>query len=198
MPSDEESSIRTYGGFYIGRYETGIADYTSLDTGANNTQYEYTGYTGGKVSIKAGQQVWNYITRDKAKKVSEELYSKTKGDSVNSRLCSSYAWDTALKFIENKFSTYPTNSTQGNYSDKSAELGKPARTGQTIAVNNIYDMGGNTWEWTTEACNDESYPCTLRGGNYVSISNTVPAAGRGGGSRSTINVDFSFRTTLYL
>ena len=141
---------------------------------------------------------WTNITRDKAKSISEELYEKAKGDSVNSKLCSSYAWDTALKFIENKFSTYPTNSTQGNYSDKSAELGKPARTGQTTAVNNIFDMGGNTWEWTTEAYREESNPCTKRGGGYGNSSSDHPAASRTCSSRNYANDGLSFRTTLYL
>ena len=196
MPSDEESCIGTYGGFYIGRYETGIADSTSLNTSTTNTQYEYTGYTGGKAVIKPNQQVWNYITRDKAKKVSEDLYKKSNGYSVNSKLCSSYAWDTALKFIENKYPTYPTDSTQGNYSDKSSTLGKPAKTGQTTAVNNIYDMGGNTWEWTTET--SDRYPGTDRGGEFNNSSSSYPAAIRNSANGFDAAGHISFRTTLYL
>lgn len=105
-----------------------------------------------------------------AKQQSEALYTKAK-DNVISRLCSSYAWDTALKFIETKYESYATkgkgNNYYGNYADVSFtytaidgtaktkaasnndEDGIAVPTGQTTPVNNIYDMGGNLLELTT-------------------------------------------------
>lgn len=199
MASDEESSIKTYGGYYIGRYESGVEGYDAeVSKNNSSSSTDWTGYSNGKLVIKANQQVWNYITSDKAKGISESLYSKTKGDSVNSKLCSSYAWDTALKFIDSKNLGYSTNSTQGNYSDKSDKLGKPARTGQTTAVNNIYDMGGNTWEWTTESFKRDSAFGTFRGCGCYESSNGYPAAYRGFHNTSRATNDLSFRTTLYL
>ena len=197
MPSDEQTSVNTYGGYYIGRYESGVAGFdTEVSKTNSGNLEEWTGYTNGTLVIKANQQVWNYITRDKAKSVSEGLYKKSNGDSVNSKLCSSYAWDTALKFIETKYSTYPTNSEQGNYENK---YGSPAQTGLTTAVNNIFDMGGNTWEWTTETYfSNDSYACTTRGGYYDGSSTLYPAAYRSLNTRTVAYVYLSFRTTLYL
>ena len=80
---------------------------------------------------------------------------------VESRLCSSYAWDTTLKFIETQYVEYSTNSVQGNYS------GVLKVTGQTTHVNNIYDMGGNVWEWTTENSSSPEMKLTNRGGRFL-------------------------------
>lgn len=52
------------------------------------------------------------------------------------------------------------------------------KLGQTTAVNNIYDMGGNVWEWTTESCSDTSSPFTCRGDYYYNYFATYPAGGR--------------------
>lgn len=45
--------------------------------------------------------IYNYVNRDEAKSLAEGLYNKTE-NNITSKLCSSYAWDTALKFIETK------------------------------------------------------------------------------------------------
>ena len=115
MPSIEINSIKKYGGFYIGRYEVGIVDYdTNVITSNTNNETEWTGYSNGKAVVQKDKQVWNYITRDKAKKVAEGMYANN--NAVISRLCSSYAWDTTLKFIETKNAEYATNSEGDNYS----------------------------------------------------------------------------------
>ena len=38
---------------------------------------------------------------------------------------------------------------------------------------NIYDMAGNTFEWTTETDYVSGYPCTYRGGNSTSGYYTI-------------------------
>ena len=70
-------------------------------------------------------------------------------------------------------------------------------TGQTTAVNNIYDMGGNVWEWTTESYSNASYPYTLRGGDCSGSFANIPAGYRiyiSGGAGGSIG----FRCTLFL
>ena len=213
ISNDEERSVKEYGGFYIGRYESGVEGYDEeINTSNLSGSAEWTGYTNGKVVIQSGKQVWNYITRNQAKIESEGLYSKAKGDSVNSKLCSSYAWDTALKFIETKNSDYGTNSIEGNYYNqtfsytdlkgatqtKATNSSQLVPTGQTTAVNNIYDMGGNTWEWTTEVYGVQTTPCTLRGGYYGFNAAGYPAGARYYYSTSYVRDFISFRTILCL
>lgn len=188
----ELDSIKKYGGFYIGRYEVGIVDYdANVVTSNSNKETEWTGYSNGKAVVQRDKQVWNYITRDKAKKVAEGMYANN--EAVISRLCSSYAWDTALKFIETKNEGYATNSEGDNYSKtlKHTGMGSTPR-------NNIYDMGGNVWEWTTEVYSNQDVPCTLRGGYYNGTASVYPAGGRSFDSLTGAYDFFGFRSTLFV
>lgn len=90
---------------------------------------------------------YNNISRDEAVTIAERIY---KGKS---RLCSSYAWDTALQFIGG---TYAINSENDN-----CETDNVSKTGYH-AEKNIYDMGGNYAEWTTETYTDPSHSCVQR------------------------------------
>ena len=56
----------------------------------------WTGYANGKLTIKSNQQVWNYITQNKAADIARNMYSA----NVTSDLVNSYAWDTAIVYIE--------------------------------------------------------------------------------------------------
>jgi len=153
MPEDEKVSVSIYGGYYIGRYETGKEN--------------------GRLVVQKNKQVWSDITRDSALTQSKSLYNK-ESNNVASKLCSSYAWDTALKFMESTGSTYPTNSVGGYYEQSDA-----ITTGyDTTHPCNIYDMGGNVWEWTTEFCTITDNPCVSRGGVYYYSASYTPAAYR--------------------
>ncbi len=198
LSNDEKESIEKYGGYYIGRYETGIEGYTAVSTTSDGTT-NWTGYTDGTLKIQKGKQVWNYITRDRAKDVAEGLYTDAE-NGVVSKLCSGYAWDTALKFIETNYSTYASNTTQGNYSnteftytDLEGNVQTKANgetvlvpTGQTTPVNNIYDMGGNVYENTTETNSSSDIPETIRGGSYCDVSNGGSSAWRAATNATTV------------
>lgn len=208
ISNDEKNSISTYGGYYIARYEAGIENGTLTSTLETYSTEEGTGWTGDNIKLvsKKDAQVWNYITKKTAEDKAKTMYT----EGITSKLCSSYAWDTALKFID-KYSintSYSTNSLQGNYADKAETLGKPALTGKTQSVCNIYDMGGNVWEWTTEIFNYQNSPCTNRGGDYDCISTNNPAAFRSGSfstnakslcrfSCNFILVEYSYLTKKY-
>ncbi len=178
MPSDEITSVNQYKGYYIGRYEVGVA-----------TEYNR------ELKIQKGLTVY-CARKTEAKVLGENLYKKSE-NNVTSKLCSSYAWDTALKFIETKHSGWATNSEGGCYSLTEAPL-----TGY-YSVNNIYDMGGNFPEWTTEeAINDFRNGIDVVRGYYNKINNFIynasdcPAA-----ARYSIDLDsdtYTFRVTLYL
>ena len=66
-----------------------------------------------------------------------------------------------------------------------------------IKLQNIYDMPGNSWEWTLEKTNDTGNPCTHRGGGYVDKSTKYPANYRTVGNIN-YNLDYlGFRVVLY-
>ncbi len=168
IPENEQISVATYGGYYIGRYEAGISRGTERTEKNIEQTAEQIEDVSGKAIIQTNKNVYNYVTRDQAKELAERLYEG------KSKLCSSYGWDTALKFIETQNNTYPTNSIGGCY-----EQSEPMKTGyDTIHPCNIYDMGGNVWEWTTESYNDESNPYIKRGGAYNSTADYGSAAFR--------------------
>ena len=63
-------------------------------------------------------------------------------------------------------------------------------TGKTTSVCNIFDMGGNAWEWTTENCVFTFSPCVTRG--YYS------AGCRSWYASTYSENNISFRVALYL
>ncbi len=185
----ELDSVKQYGGFYLGRYEIGIVDYnTNVDTNNSNNEKKWTGYRNGRAVVQKNEQVWNYITRDMAVEVAEGMYGNY--DAVTSRLCSSYAWDTALQFIGGD---YAVNSEGDNYSGelkKTGEVSTPRR--------NIYDMGGNAWEWTTENYSYQDSSSTERGGFYLGSATNDPAGFRNSDSGSRVGDFIGARATLFV
>ena len=190
MPTDEIESVNANGGYYIGRYEAGDGSSTEFRTSA----------TEGTVVIKKNQIPYNWITRANAESKATEMATVQEYTTATTKLVSSYAWDTVLDFIQkansdNEHSDYATSSPEGNYSNTNYGNGL-IRTGQTTAVSNIYDMGGNLYEFTTESYYIESYPYVGRGGYFDGKFVNIPA-----GYRCDFNgvadVYFGFRTTLY-
>ena len=210
LPADEKTSVENNKGFYIGRYEAG--DQESTDSKKLRASGASTSNT---ITVKAGQAPYNYVTRTQAKSLAEGFSTKQKYTSVKSKLVSSYAWDTAIAFIQKTNSDYGRSSEEGNYKDSptftytgiaDTEKNKQTKkngtstlipTGQTTAVNNIYDMGGNVWEWTTESYSNTDYPCTSRGGVYGGNFSTLPAGYRGHSSGNA-GGSSGFRLTLFL
>ena len=208
LPEDEKTSVETNKGFYIGRYEAGDKESTEKKTLRSSIN------TSNTITIKAKQAPYNYVKRAQAKALAEGFGTKQNYKNVKTKLVSSYAWDTAIAFIQKTVSNYGSSSPQGNYKNaetftytdikgqgqtkvKGNSSGTPIPTGQTTGVCNIYDMGGNVWEWTTESCSDTNYPCTDRGGLY-----NYDFASYAAGFRHTVS-DYAydhvgFRCTLYL
>ena len=212
LPEDEKLSVEQYKGYYIGRYEAGDEESTK-----NKTLRASGESTSNKVTVKAGQAPYNYIKQTEAKRLAEEFSTEHGYTNVKSKLMSSYAWDTSIAFIEKKNSNYGSSSIQGNYKNvptfnytgiADTEKNKKTKvngtatlipTGQTSAVNNIYDMGGNVNEWTTENSSNQYGIYTLRGGGcYTNYSDFGMAAGNRIGMSDSGNEDRGFRVTLLL
>ena len=195
--SEIETSVNTYGGFYIARYEAGIEGTTE--------NYALTTKTLTNGSVKPlsqkGKGLWNSISRADSITVAKSMVNTE--DGVKSSLISGACWDTTLQWMVNSSENsakepnlgYDINSTgKGWYIDVSKD--KRHTTGY-FSVNNIYDMGGSVNEWTTENCtkNGSNY-FILRGGIYYNSSSSDPAADR---NYDGVNMDKSqsFRVVLY-
>ena len=83
------SKARSTGGYYIGRYEardgTTLTERTDLTNDAN------------QLVCSSDNYVYNYVTQPQAANLSQNMYVDT---SFTSDLVNSYAWDTALVFIQ--------------------------------------------------------------------------------------------------
>ena len=110
LPEDEKTSVETNKGYYIGRYEAGDKEAKALR--ANGAS------TSNKITVKAGQAPYNYVTRTQAKSLAEGFKTQQNySSSVTTKLVSSYAWDTAIAFIQKTNSDYGRSSEEGNYND---------------------------------------------------------------------------------
>jgi len=90
--SGESTSVKNYGGFFIGRYEAGYPDEIKEGTIVN-----FKNSATEKVPVsKAGVAAWNLVDQEIAKAASESMYN-TADSKVKSKLVDSYAWDTTCK-----------------------------------------------------------------------------------------------------
>ena len=207
LAEDEKTSVTTYKGFYIGRYEAGDKDSTEASTPTLRTS---SSSKSNKISIKAGQAPYNYVTRTQAISLAEGFKAQ-QGYKAKTKLVSSYAWDTTIVFMQKVNSDYGNSSKEGNYNNttfsytditgadqiKASGSGVLVPTGQTTPVCNIYDMGGNVFEWTTESYSNTSLPCAIRGGNFNHGFASNPAGIRNylPDSADVLN---GFRLTLFM
>ena len=204
LPEDEKTSVEKYKGFYIGRYEAEDKENTEAKTLRSSNDVTKT------VTIKAGQVPYNYVTRTQAVSLAEGFATK-QGYKAKTKLVSSYAWDTTIAFLQKVNSDYGNSSEEGNYKDttfpytditgasqtKASNSQVLVPTGQTTPVCNIYDMGGNVLEWTTESCSSTKYPYALRGGHCASGFANSPAGLRYASPDAAYN-GLGFRLTLFM
>ncbi len=147
LPNDEKASVEKHGGYYIARYEAGILQERTAK-GEPATTLPIFRKTGDTAVY-----VYNFVKYDQAKTLSENLYKKSE-DNVISKLCSNYAWDTALKFIDIQNPGWSTNSVGGD----NTTLQGPGYH----SVNNIYDIGGNVDEMVSGFYCSPEYQFILR------------------------------------
>ena len=123
------STTLANGGYYIARFEASG--------------------TASKITSKYNQTVFGDITQPNAAKAAREMYGEVKENNelvYASDLVNSYAWDTTIIFIQ----TYSTETDASSYAsqNKSTSFSKTGINNDKYC--NIWDMSGNTCEWTTE------------------------------------------------
>ena len=184
----EKASVAQYGGYYIGRYEVGRNSDTAV--------------------VKYNQTPYASITWSTAYGLAKKIITNSEATSY---LCSSYAWDTAVNFIQNNSTAknYATSieGFNGNWNpqevkDPSGKVIKPAgtsqqlNTGLTTQFCNIFDMGGNEAEFTTESNPGTYETVVLRGGGYN--GDHFPAGYRWDCNSGRAYIFYGFRATLFL
>ena len=194
------SKTNAAGGFWIGRYEARVENWTGdVVTSNSSNSPSWTGYTGGKLVEKPNAQVFNYITQNKASELSQKMYEKENDGTTaitkfESDLINSYAWDTATLFLQEFGWKNYSRQTSINTSGPNAN-GTVSDSNKDNPCN-IYDMASNCTEWTTETYSISSNPCVVRGGRY-NRSNYYTSSRRTEFTTSA-SVYRSFRPVLYI
>lgn len=184
-----KTSAINNGGYYIGRYEAGDA----VSTSKRNSSSLQT----NTMVCKSGVIVYNNITQPNAALLCREMYTN---DEFTSDLINSYAWDTAIVFVQ-------------TFDDRTDKSKKYSLQGQGIYTNfnewtgavadkicNIYNMASNITEWTTETCTNYSSSCVCRGGlngsaaaGSTTVWNTSVRV-----NRENTSISSCFRPILYI
>ncbi len=187
-------SVEENHGYYLARYEASYASGSTFGVGNDEIYYKpaskvSTANSDSSMSYTEGT-LWNFIIQGNASMACRQMYYGN--EFVESDLVNSYAWDTAIVYIQAMGNTNYANQTDGN-----GTLKNTGSTGDEVCK--IFDMGGNLLEWTTEYStyteNDIALPCTNRGCRYD--NSAYKATGRSG-NRATLNSKLnSFRILLY-
>ena len=209
-------SVYQNGGFYVGKYKTGIED---------SPKKSYTSELTQTPVIKQNAYPYNYVTCSQAQTLANSMES----GSHTSSLMFGVQWDLVLKYLETKGTAQAdlkTDSTSiGNYYDNLWEItnenSKYAPNGsrwtsgargkkesneivllstgasETFSKQGIYDIAGNVWEWTLEYTSHSNLPCAYRGGIYYGIGDNVPAAYRDYYDTTSYYGYIGFRVSLF-
>ena len=168
------STTLANGGYYIARFEASG--------------------TASKVTSKYDQTVLANITQPNAAKAAREMYGEIKENNklvYASDLVNSYAWDTAIIFIQ----TYSGKTDYASHNESKTTKAFTATGKNNDKYCNIFDMSGNASEWTTEYSTDSyiinSPPCVIRGGCY----NPANGSGHYTSYRSGSNPTSSYSNT---
>ena len=211
-------SVYQNGGFYVGKYETGVMENPRYKESSSATVMP----TDTPV-IKQNAYPYNNITCSQA----QTLASNMESGNHTSSLMFGVQWDLVLKYLETKGTAQAdltTNSTSwGNYMNNkwnitnvdskyyrkpnwtSGAYGAKGYTGVLLSTGaseefgkqGIYDLAGNVYEWTLEKTSNSGRPCAVRGGDYVTTGGRYPAANRDYYGTTGYDGNFGFRVSLF-
>lgn len=168
-------SVSSNKGYYIARYEASFG--SGEKSGVITNQKPYSIYAddskinGSAMNYEAGN-VWNFITQGDAAKVCRNMYDGNQ--YVTSDLINSYAWDTAIVYIQGC-----TGNSDYTYATKNSP----------DEICNIFNLSGRMMEWTTETSTSSEFCCIRRGYTTMDRHN----------ARATLSDnDVSFRPVMYI
>lgn len=179
-------SIKKYGGFYIGRYELGYENNQAVVRKMNINNNNINWYTSYKrcLTLKGSND------NIKTMMITGSLWDETLEWLVKSGATNSAGTALTYQLVGSNSTTFG-NYYNATFSYIAKDAEQPVET-ETKAVNtntkiptgsaeyaktnNIYDMAGNVWEWTTEAIST-GYRVE-RGGDCNNYGNGSPLAYR--------------------
>ncbi len=186
------NSVKNNGGYYLSRYEASYGSGSSVENYKPLSKVSIATRTSSSTALTEGM-LWNFVAQKDATKISRNMYKNDSNVGVESDLVNSYAWDTAIVFIQEMGNT--------NYANKESVNSTLANTG-TIGdkVCNIHDLASNCWEWSTEFSTStggsRAFPCVGRGGVFG--RNTFYTVRRIDASVIGEGDHYLFRTILYV
>lgn len=193
-------SIKKYGGFYIGRYETGGLSGTTvvrrMNTDISNQNW-YTMYEKckrldeGKNSVTTSM-IWGSLWDETLK------WFVNSGAKTNNQV---YSDSTGWANYDNATFVYYNNlnmgtATKAGSSANRVPLKIPTGSADYAKANNIYDMAGNMKDYTLEAYQNSSRIC--RGGGYKMEYNSYPVVFRDTGYPASVTDDGGCRAMLII
>ena len=182
-------SIKKYGGFYIGRYETGGLNGTAvvrkMDTNIGNNTW-YTMYKkcltlkGNNDNIKTSMilgSLWDETIEWLVKSGATNSEGTTLTYQLVGRDSATWGnyWNSTFKYIAQN--SEKPEATENKEINKSTRI--PTGSAEYTKANNIYDMAGNVSDWTIEANSADSR--VRRDGSYGFDGYDGPAADRDSG-----------------
>jgi hypothetical protein len=190
------ASVEKYGGFYIGRYETGNInqDTPVIQKGNTNisSQTWYNMYKrcknirGANTNVETGMIWGNQWDRTLMWLI--ETGSKTKEQIADDSTSWGNYYNATFEYVNSSGSTATKNE------NSSTRI--PTGSAEYTKANNIYDLAGNVRDWTMEA-NSTGYR-VYRGGVYYNTGYDFPADNRNDYGPTYSNLSYGCRSALYI
>lgn len=167
----ERESVVASGGFYVGRYETGIEN--------------------GNIIVKSGKGIYKGIFPNEIKLVAKTMYNNA---HVKSAVCSGVQWDVMMNFVNGKKDGEGNIFDVTTHSESRSGLGVTGKN-EADKVCNIYDIEGNYYEYVAEKNTfNSNFPYNSRGGTWHGNNSASNRSVYNSGSPSA----FTFRVVLYV
>ena len=190
------ASVEKYGGFYIGRYETGNInqDTPVIQKGNTNisSQTWYNMYKrcknikGANTNVETGMIWGNQWDRTLMWLI--ETGSKTKEQIADDSTSWGNYYNATFEYVNSSGSTATKN--------EGSSTRIPTGSAEYTKANNIYDLAGNVRDWTMEANSADSRVC--RGGYCYTYGAYYPADSRNYDYPTVSNYVYGCRSALYI
>ena len=190
------ASVEKYGGFYIGRYETGNInqDTPVIQKGNTNisSQTWYNMYKrcknikGANTNVETGMIWGNQWDRTLMWLI--ETGSKTKEQIADDSTSWGNYYNATFEYVNSSGSTATKN--------EGSSTRIPTGSAEYTKANNIYDLAGNVRDWTMEAFSTTYRVC--RGGYYGYNGGSYPADSRHSSYPTSSNDYYGCRSALYI